>query len=169
MANLVDDREPHGRGEESVLGEAVVPIVRSALSAVITRSDSTPAPSLATSCRTGRGRGFFTAEKLLVVRHPRLQQILNGALGMSSRVLHGTGVPVAGYLGSLICREARLAGENLPAGVGTFPLGGGCPGVFGPNPSAGLDECADSRRRITPPQASGLAFPLPHTSNAPLH
>jgi len=88
---------------------------------------------------------------------------------MSSRVLHGTGAPVAGYLGSLICREARLAGENLPAGVGTFPLGGGCPGVFGPNPSAGLDEWANSRRRITHPQAFELDFPRPRTSNAPLY
>jgi hypothetical protein len=60
---------------------------------------------------------------------------------MSSRALHGTGAPGTGA-------SAAHLSNRPPGGVhdsqelAPFRVGGGCPGVFGPNPSAGLDECA---------------------------
>jgi len=53
---------------------------------------------------------------------------------MSSRVLHGTGAPVAGYLGSLICREVRLDGENNPQELAPFRLAAVAPASLGPIP-----------------------------------
>jgi hypothetical protein len=69
----------------------------------------------------------------------------------------------------LICRKVRLDGENNSQELAPFRVCGGCPGVFGPNPSAGLDECADSND-LHPARASiSLAFAGPLVFNAPLY
>src|SRR6185369_4464563 len=58
--------------------------------------------------------------------------------------------------------------RNLnPQELAPFRVCGGCPGFTGPYPSAGLDEWANSMRRITRAQAFGLAFLRPRGSNAP--
>ena len=57
----------------------------------------------------------------------------------------------------LICRDACHV-ANIPQELAPFRVCGGCPGVFGPNPSAGLDECADSMSWVTRAQAFRLHF-----------
>jgi len=52
----------------------------------------------------------------------------------------------------------------VPQELAPFRVCGGCPGFAGPYPSAGLDECANSMRRITRAQAFGLAFVRPRGS-----
>jgi hypothetical protein len=51
--------------------------------------------------------------------------------------------------------------------VAPFRICGGCPGVFGPNPSAGLDECADSIDLDHERASIPLAFVRSFVSNAP--
>jgi hypothetical protein len=55
----------------------------------------------------------------------------------------------------LICRDDHQL-ANIPQELAPFRVGGGCPGVFGPNPSAGLDECANSMSWVVGTQAFHL-------------
>ena len=92
--------------------------------------------------------------------------LLNGALE-SGRALCTAPAPPGNRGGGrlLICRN-HFANDS----AGSWHLSalcGGCPGVFGPNPSAGLDECANSRGRIHGTQAEKLAFVRWRGSNAP--
>jgi len=55
----------------------------------------------------------------------------------------------------LICRDIHQV-VDVPQELAPFRICGGCPGVFGPNPSAGLDECANSMSWVAGTQAFRL-------------
>ena len=103
------------------------------------------------------GRGFVTGHRLFVVAHRMLR---SASTPRAAVLVHGTPTcPASGGMRLLICRNFSMPERrSVPQELAPFRVGGGCPGVFGPNPSAGLDECANSMSGFSQAQALGLAF-----------
>jgi hypothetical protein len=57
--------------------------------------------------------------------------------------------------------------QTSPQEVAPFRVGGGCPGVFGPYPSAGLDEWREFYEPVSRHASEKLAFVRSRGSNAP--